>query len=95
MLSLVEAAVTQPQEKLLSSEMNLLNNLCLMGLSIIFCFCAYLYFSLFFLSPQLRYCVLLFCVLFSSRLFILCWSHSLILSVLHSGNPHGFEKERK
>ena len=46
-LSLVEAAVTRPQEKLLSSEMNLLNNLCLMGLSIISCFYAHLYFSLF------------------------------------------------
>lgn len=46
-LSLVKAAVTQWREMLLSSEMNLLNNLCLMGLSIIFWFCAHLYFSLF------------------------------------------------
>ena len=48
MLSLVKATVTQPEEKLLSSEMNLLNNLCLMGLSIIFCFCACLAFLFFF-----------------------------------------------
>lgn len=61
--------MTQPQEKLLSSEMNLLNNLYLMGLSVIFCFCTYLCSSR--PSPQLRYCALLFCVLFLSRLFIL------------------------
>lgn len=69
MLSLVEAAVTQAQEKLLSSEMNLLNNLCLMGLSIIFCFCAYLYFSLLLPSSQLWYCVLLLRVILSPSLY--------------------------
>ena len=63
MFSLVEEEVTQTQEKLLSSEMNLLNNLCLMGLSTVFCFSAYLYFSV--SSPQLRYCVLLFFLLVS------------------------------
>lgn len=68
-LSLVEAAVTQAQEKLLSSEMNLLNNLCLMGLSIIFCFCAYLYFSLLLPSSQLWYCVLLLRVILSPSLY--------------------------
>lgn len=81
-LSLVEAAVTQPKEKLLSSEMNLLNNLSLMGLSIVFCFCAYLYFSLFLFSPRLRYCVLLFCRLLFPRLFILplpCFISLLVL----------------
>lgn len=40
MSSSVKAAVTQRCRKLLSSEMNLLNNLCLMGLSIIFHFCS-------------------------------------------------------
>lgn len=47
MLSLVKAAVTQAEEKLFSGQMNLLNNLCLMGLSIIFSSCAYFHFSLF------------------------------------------------
>lgn len=45
---------------LLSGEMNLLNNLCLMALSIIFCFCARLYFSL----APLMLCGLLFCIIF-------------------------------
>lgn len=81
MLSLVEAAATQPQEELLSSEMNLLNNLCLMGLSIIFCFCARLRFFLSLLSPQLR-CVLLFRVILFPRLFIPSLPRFLFLLVL-------------
>lgn len=49
-------------EAFLSSEMNLLNNLGLMGLSIIFWFCARVYSSLLCpISTALVYCVLLFC----------------------------------